>query len=541
MNTSTKIKTFIVDFLKKNMGLCFVAIITFIISSILNVVPAKIYQVMIDEGFTKKSLYVVLISSVMLLVTYLFKVSMNYISNHKLLIMGNKITSELKDIVFERLFSLELDFLSNYDTGYISSRLEEVSKIDSIFSNVSINFVASVTECIISIIFIATLSKNFVIILLLPVPIMIFLMYKMAKNLNNLFVQNVESGANYLGKMNETINGIESIKSLGNEKETKKKMIHYKDENLKNAKIQAIGLNKFSSVLGVVGNIISVFIYLVGGILIIYDDLSIGAFIAISMYANKIYSPIISFSGVYMIWCPAIIGLKRVSDFFFNEQNVLEEEKIKNVSSVEKIDFSNVSMSFGDKNVFNDVNISICKGDKIQINGVNGSGKSTLIKLLLKNIRPTHGCIKINGLNYDCISKSSVLSKIAYVPQKQFVFNETVMNNITLGLINYDKIMLEKLIKEFGLEKIIDYSNGKGLGEIGEQGKKISGGEIQKISICRAILRDKEILIFDEATNNLDDKSIAYIKDYIKNSNKTWIIIDHQNDFSDLGFKQVYI
>lgn len=541
MNDSIKIRTFIVSFLKRNKGLCFVAIITFIISSILNILPAKIYQLMIDEGFTKKSLNVVLISTFALLVTYLFKVSMNYISNHKLLIMGNKITSELKDIIFERLFSLELDFLSNYDTGYISSRLEEVSKIDSIFSNISINFVSSVAECIFSIVFIMTLSKKFAIILMLPIPVMIFAMYKMAKNLNNLFIKNVESGANYLGKMNETINGIESIKSLGNEKETKKKMIHYKDENLKNAKIQAIGLNKFSSLLGVVGNIISVFIYLVGGVLIIYDDLSIGSFIAISMYANKIYSPIISFSGVYMIWCPAVIGLKRVSDFFFNEQNVLEEEKIEKVDSVEKIEFSNVSISFGDNNVFNDVNISIVKGDKIQINGDNGSGKSTLIKLLLKNIKPTHGCIKINGFNYDYISKSSVLNKIAYVPQKQFVFNETAMNNITLGLESYDRVLLDKLIKEFGLEKIIDYSNSKRVGEIGEQGKKISGGEIQKISICRAILRNKEILIFDEATNNLDDKSIAYIKNYIRHFDKTWIIIDHQNDFSDLGFKQVYI
>lgn len=435
-----------------------------------------------------------------------------------------------------------MDFLSNYDTGYISSRLEEVSKIDSIFSNISINFIASVAECIRSIIFISTLNKKFAIILILPLPIMIFIMYKISKKLNSLFIENVESGANYLGKMNETINSIEAIKSLGNEKETKQKMIDYKNENLKNAKKQAIGLNKFSSALGVIGNIISVFIYLIGGILIIYDNLSIGAFVAISMYANKIYSPIISFTGVYMIWCPAVIGLKRVSDFFFNEKNILVEEKSERVSSVEKIEFSNVSMSFGDKVVFNDVNISICKGDKIQINGDNGSGKSTLIKLLLKNIRPTTlGCIKINGINYDNISKSSVLNKIAYVPQKQFVFNETAMNNITLGLVDYDKTLLDKLIKEFGLEKIIDSSNGKGMGEIGEQGKKISGGEIQKNSICRAILRDKDILIFDEATNNLDDKSISYIKKYIRNSQKTWIIIDHQNNFSDLGFRQICI
>lgn len=491
MNKNIKITTFIIEFLRKNLGLCFVALFTFVISSILNILPAKIYQLMIDDGFTKKSLNIVLISVFSLLITYLFKVGMNYISNHKLLIMGNKITSELKDVIFERLFSLELDFLSNYDTGYISSRLEEVSKIDSIFSNISINFIASVAECILSIIFISTLNKKFAIILILPLPIMIFIMYKISKKLNSLFIENVESGANYLGKMNETINSIEAIKSLGNEKETKQKMIDYKNENLKNAKKQAIGLNKFSSALGVIGNIISVFIYLIGGILIIYDNLSIGAFVAISMYANKIYSPIISFTGVYMIWCPAVIGLKRVSDFFFNEKNILVEEKSERVSSVEKIEFSNVSMSFGDKVVFNDVNISICKGDKIQINGDNGSGKSTLIKLLLKNIRPTLGCIKINGINYDNISKSSVLNKIAYVPQKQFVFNETAMNNITLGLVDYDKTLLDKLIKEFGLEKIIDSSNGKGMGELENREKRYLVGRYKKFQFVELFFEIK--------------------------------------------------
>lgn len=366
-------------------------------------------------------------------------------------------------------------------------------------------------------------------------------MYKMSKNLNDIFVKNVESGASYIGKMNETISGIESIKSLGNEKETQKKIIHYKDESLENAKIQAIGLNKFSSTLGIMGNIVSVFIYLVGGLLIIYDNLSIGSFIAISMYASKIYSPIISFSGVYMIWCPAIIGLQRVSDFFFNEDNIFEDEKKENIDTINTINISNVSMLFGDNKVLENISMEICSGDKVQINGDNGSGKSTLIKMLLKNFRPSSGCIYVNGINYDSISKDSIISKFAYVPQKQFVFNETAINNITLGLEDYNEDLLRSLIKGFGLEKVVNCSNEINSENVGEHGKKISGGEIQKISICRAILRNKEFIILDEATNNLDDKSIDYLKKYIKLSDKTWIIIDHQNDFSDLGFQQIYI
>lgn len=333
MSLSKKFKDFILDFIKRNIAMFFVAGVTFLISSIINIFPAKIYQTIVDYGFIKKNFTVVSTLSIILMITYLFKVVMNYISNHKLLIMGNKITSELKDMIFDRLFSLELNFLSDYDTGYISSRVEEVSKIDNIFSNVSI-----------------------------------FL---------------------------------------------------------------------------------------------------------------------------------------------------------------------------GDKNILENFNLSIIKGDKIQINDDNGTGKTTLIKILLKNYRPNSGDIYINGINYDSINKNSILDKISYVPQKQFVFNETALKNITLGMDNYDKDLLEKLIKEFSLEKVINYSDGSKIRNVGEAGEKLSGGEMQKILICRAILRDKEILIFDEATNNLDDKSIKYLKEYIMNSEKTWIIIDHQNDFRNLGFRQI--
>lgn len=534
-------KKVIVEFLKKNWWMCIVSIMTFILSSLLGVLPAKMYQLMIDEGFYNKSLKVVLVTSVVLIVIYLLKACMTYISNHKLLLMGNEITSEMKDSIIEKLFSLELNFLSSYDVGYISSRLEEVAGIDALFSNISISFVASILESIISIVFIATLSGKFVIILMLPVPLMIWYAYQTGKNLNSLFIKNAESGANYVGKMNETINGMETIRSLGNEKETQERITKYKNESMKNERIQAIGLNKFSSVLGVIGSMVSVFIYLVGGILMIYDELTMGAFIAISMYAGRIYSPIMSFAGVYTIWCPAVVGLRRVSEFFFDEEHLRVENNGNIISRINRIDYINVAMSYGAKSVFKDLNISISRGDKIQINGSNGAGKSTFVKLLLGIIRPKDGYIKINGLDYQDISRQSILNRIAYVPQKQFVFNETVIQNVTIGIEDYDKELLEELIEEFDLKKIMEGIDDNNVGKIGEQGKKLSGGEVQKIAICRAILRDKEIMIFDEATNNLDDKSIAFIKKYIGMSNKTWIIIDHQNDFSDLGFKQVDI
>ncbi|MCX7904666.1 MAG: ATP-binding cassette domain-containing protein [Caloramator sp.] len=132
-----------------------------------------------------------------------------------------------------------------------------------------------------------------------------------------------------------------------------------------------------------------------------------------------------------------------------------------------------------------------------------------------------------------------MLKHVSYVPQKHFVFNKSIVENMTYGLKDYSKERLLLLIDGLGLSELIERLEQSGDNRVGENGFKLSGGEIQKIAIARALLQDKEIYIFDEATNNLDRKSIDFLKEYIMKTEKTWILIDHQNDYADLGFKMI--
>ncbi|MCX7904665.1 MAG: ABC transporter ATP-binding protein/permease [Caloramator sp.] len=400
-----ELKRIIIGFVKKNIFRVVISIILFLISAFISVLPAKVYEYIINEGFMKRRLNIVLISCAILIGIYIFRVLFSYLSNNFLIVLGNELIGLIKESIYERLFILDLNFYDDKEVGYINARVEEVSKIDAIFSNVSISFLASVLECLFAVYIIFTMNIKFLIILLIPIPLFMFASYKVSKVMAEKFYKTLESTADYSGKISESLRGIENIKSLDLEDDEKSKISDYNKRNLENVKSQAMNINKFGSGMSIVGSIVSVFIYSIGGILIIYDNLSMGSFIAISMYAGKLYSPFLGYTGTYMILAPALISLKRVSELFFdNIPSEISKEKYSELSTIQRIEFKDICISYKDNEILKDFSLKINKGDRIQIVGENGSGKSSLIKVLLKLVHPSKGEVHINDINYELIS-----------------------------------------------------------------------------------------------------------------------------------------
>lgn len=154
---------------------------------------------------------------------------------------------------------------------------------------------------------------------------------------------------------------------------------------------------------------------------------------------------------------------------------------------------------------------------------------------MLKLYHPSSGYILINDNNIDNIKRDAIINDISYVAQKSFLFNDTIKNNIIYGVDNYSEEKYDNIIQSLGIDILIEKMNTNGNDLVGENGFKLSGGEIQKISIARAILKNNNIFIFDEATSNLDQESRFFIKNFIENSKeKTFIIVDHTDLFKDI-------
>jgi ABC-type bacteriocin/lantibiotic exporter with double-glycine peptidase domain len=217
--------------------------------------------------------------------------------------------------------------------------------------------------------------------------------------------------------------------------------------------------------------------------------------------------------------------------------NDLKPIKFKKITSIQhniffkkNIKFKNVYFSFSkDKNIFNNINLEIKYGDKIGIVGESGIGKTTLVNLISGLLEPTKGSILSDGTNVHKNIKSWQ-SNVGYIYQSTFLMNDTVENNISFNSkkddLHYQKI--SKIIKLIKLNSLIS-KLPNGLNTIvGDDGAKLSGGQIQRIGIARALYFDRKLLICDEITNSLDNISENSVINSLKTIDKTIIIISHK-------------
>ena len=543
MGTMKHFRRIVKSYLRRNLFSFTGSIFLCVFAALLAMLPAKLIQLIIDDGFLKKDMPMLIKLILALAFTYLFKYAFTYFSNKLLIYLGNGLLKEVKAGIYDQLMTMDLSFYTGNDVGYINARVEEVSAIDALFSTQSLSLVSALLEFIFALVILLSLSWKILLMLLIPVPILIFAVVLVSGKLNKQVKEALNHSAEYAGKVQDTLRGMETVKSQGLEDVEKEKIDNYNRTALDSQKKQSNTINGFSVGMGSVSSILTVIIYLIGGIYFIKGEVTMGSFVALSNYAGKLYAPILSYAGTAVILQPAITALKRVSDFFFSDSKHPAAGVKKNLGSIQQIEYSNIAFSYSDQtDLIHGFNMRIGKGERVQLVGRNGSGKSTLIRMLLQLVKPNEGTVSINGVSLDDIEHSSLISCVSYVSQHSYVFNESVEKNIFYGVeAPHADSRYRQIIEGLGLDTVIDRLASEGDERIGENGSRLSGGEIQKICIARALLLNRDMFIFDEATSNLDADAIAYLIDTVKASDATWLIVDHQNDFGDLGFRKVFI
>lgn len=321
--------------------------------------------------------------------------------------------------------------------------------------------------------------------------------------------------------------GFETIKSF-NLQNTILWKYNKHNSNMEQSRYNFFSLNAMVNLIINLFSYLSYFIVLgIGTYLVIKDKTTVGTFVATIQLMEFISGPITNISYIIADFkSMLLIGNKIIKVV---DENTLEDIGLKKNSFVNSIEFKNISFSYNQQNLaLKNISFKIVKGQKVAIVGKSGCGKSTLINLLLKYYDNYTGDIFIDNINIKNISSESIHNLISVIHQDVFMFDTSFKNNLTL-FKNYSEQDINKVINICKLHGLVNNLQNGINSNIGENGYAISGGEKQRISIARALIRKSPILILDEATNSLDNKTSYLIENSLLNiSDLTLISITHK-------------
>jgi len=256
--------------------------------------------------------------------------------------------------------------------------------------------------------------------------------------------------------------------------------------------------------------------------------MSVGAFFSFLTALFMLYTPIKKISGLYNKMQDALVASERIFFLLDQQSSILEGEALI-PSKIETISFEHVSLSYGEKQALNDVNLEAKAGEMIALIGDSGGGKSSLMNMLMRFYDPSEGSIKINGLDLRTFNLHDLRHNIAMVTQRVYIFHDTIAANVAYGKEIDEAKVIDSLQKANAYEFVQNLPQGI-FTHLDEFGTNLSGGQRQRIAIARAIYTDPQVLILDEATSALDSHSEQKITEAIENliQDKITFVIAHR-------------
>jgi subfamily B ATP-binding cassette protein MsbA len=274
-------------------------------------------------------------------------------------------------------------------------------------------------------------------------------------------------------------------------------------------------------------------IVLYGGSLILSDrsELTAPAFIAYIILFSQVLRPAKAITDSFANIHAGIAAGERVLEVIDTKPAITESPKAKPMAGfAERITFKNVSFSYTEKVILNDISVTIPKGKTVALVGPSGGGKSTLLDLIPRFIEPQEGSIQFDGIDIKELNTNSLRSHIGFVNQESILFNDTIFNNISFGKPDATVAEVEAAARIANAHEFILKTEQGYQTNIGDRGMKLSGGQKQRINIARAVLKNPPILLLDEATSALDTESEKLVQNALNNlmKNRTSLIVAHR-------------
>lgn len=508
------------------------------------------YDFVIQEvitRFEKNPSHKILYAGITLFIIAIISGFFMFLMRQTIIVMSRHIEYDQKNDIYNHYQKLDTHFYKTHSTGDLMNRIaDDVSKVRMYTGPAIMYFINLAAVLGFSIFFMLKASPKLTLVSLAPLPVLAITIYLVNTIINKKSERIQSLLSDLTSNAQESYSGIRVIKSFVQEKAMlgffKKNSEAYRDNALSLAKTEAIYFPSMALLIGL-STLITI---MVGSLDVInqVEGASIGRIAEFVMYIQMLTFPVSAIGWTASMTQRAATSQKRINEFLYTEPAIKNDHACIKNELQGQITISHLDFIYPHTGIhaLTDFSLQINKGDKIAVVGRTGSGKSTLAQLLLRMYDPQKGMISYDGIPITKFDIQSLRSQISYVPQDIFLFSETVKNNIRFGNHHASDADVIQAAKQASIHTEIEVFKQGYETMIGERGVTLSGGQKQRISIARALIKNPQIVIFDDCLSAVDARTekeiIGNLHQFL--TGKTAIIITHRI-FSLFEFDKILV
>jgi len=490
-------------------------------------------QTIIDKVVVHRTESTLIAIAIGLVVFMLFSAALTWVRQYLVLHTGNRVDAVLGAAVFEHLFKLPPRYFEHRSTGVIAARLHGVETIREFVAGAAMTVVLDLPflAVFVAIMFYYSMVLTMIALGLLSavVALTAVLAPIFQKRLNEQFLL----GARNQAFVTEYVSGLETVKSLQLEPQIRGRYHDYLASYLQAGFSTRQITNTYNVVSNALEQLMTLTILIAGAYLVMRgDEFTVGMLVAFQMFAARLSQPMLRLVGLWQQFQQASLSVERLGDVMNAPPEPYTMTPARLAKARGAIDIENLGFQYNDQLPFlyRNFSLSVGPGRTVAIMGPSGCGKSTLAKLLQVFYQPTEGSIRIDGIDLRHLSANEARAYFGVVPQETVLFSGSIYDNLAMAnaQANFEQIVQSCRMAE--IHDVIERLPNGYRTEIGERGIGLSGGQRQRLAIARALLKRPKILIFDEATSNLDPQTAEHFAKTV-NSLKgkvTMLFIAHQ-------------